>query len=73
MFIHLLFGVLQDMNIEYNKLINEQNQLRVKVESSLKRLQPLQSIYNSLMNKLEKGQKLSLVLSEQVTRIQKQR
>lgn len=73
MYIRLLVDVSQDMNVEYNKLINEQNQLKVKAESSLKRLQQLQTIYNSLMNKLEKGQKLSSFLSEQVIRIQKQR
>lgn len=61
------------MNIEYNKLINEQNQLRVKVESSLKRLQQVQITYNSLMYKLEKGQRISFILSEQVMKIQKQR
>jgi hypothetical protein len=73
MFIHILFNVLQDMNIEYNKLINEQNQLRVKAESALKRLQQVKMTYNSLMYKLDKGQRISFVLSEEVKKIQKQR
>ncbi|XP_025422536.1 uncharacterized protein LOC112692181 [Sipha flava] len=66
----IVFG---DMNIEYNKLINEQNQLRVKAESALKRLQQVKMTYNSLMYKLDKGQRISFVLSEEVKKIQKQR
>ncbi|CAH1730988.1 unnamed protein product [Aphis gossypii] len=55
-------------NHEYNKLLDEQNQLRVQVETLLKRWQQIQNIYNLNMNKLDKGKEIASVLTEQVAR-----
>eukprot|EP00102_Acyrthosiphon_pisum_P008933 XP_003246328.3 PREDICTED: uncharacterized protein LOC100569849 [Acyrthosiphon pisum] len=53
---------------EYNRLLEEQNQLKVQVENVLKRWQQIQNIYNSHMNKLNKGKEIVSVLTEQVAR-----
>ncbi|XP_025198458.1 uncharacterized protein LOC112596850 [Melanaphis sacchari] len=55
-------------NNEYNRLLYEQNQLKVQVEMLLKRWQQTQNIYNSHMNKLNKGKEIVSVLTEQVAR-----
>ncbi|XP_015376079.1 PREDICTED: rho-associated protein kinase 1-like [Diuraphis noxia] len=55
-------------NHEYNRLLEEQNQLKIQVENLLKRRQQIQNIYNSHMEKLNKGKELVSVLTEQVTR-----
>jgi len=61
--------VLQNAaNYEYNRLLEEQNQLQVQVENLLKRWQQIQNIYNSHMNKLNKGKEIASVLTEQVAR-----
>lgn len=57
-------------NIEYNNLINEQNQIKRQTDSALKQHNGIQQMYNLLMNKLNKGKHLASVLSELVMRIQ---
>ncbi|XP_022169053.1 intracellular protein transport protein USO1-like [Myzus persicae] len=56
------------VNYEYNRLIEEQNQLKIQVENLLKRWQQIQNIYNSHMKKLNKGKEIASILSEQVAR-----
>ncbi|VVC46065.1 Hypothetical protein CINCED_3A018606 [Cinara cedri] len=55
-------------NNEYNRLLDEQNQLKTQVESLLKQRERINKLYNKLMNKLHKGQQIASDLSEQVAR-----
>jgi hypothetical protein len=62
------FDLQNTANNEYNRLLYEQNQLKMQVEMLLKQWQQIQNIYNSHMNKLNKGKEIASVLSEQVAR-----